>query len=285
MSRRRRILRALVLVLASAGSVVSCGRTPKVPAIVIPDEASGVERFAAAELRRYFYLRTGALASIEEKQRPGETAGFSVVVGIDEGEGKLGPEEYILKTVDREGTRSVRITAGGGPGLLYGTYRFLNTLGFAFGLEGDVVPDEQAVSLELPDLDERGRPLFAVRGIQPFHDFPEGPDWWSLDHYKAVLAQLPKLGMNFFGLHTYPEGGPGAEPTVWIGEKRDHDPDGRVGFSYPSSYATPPNRTTMGMMSWKASPPSRKRPAIPTRLSTGRPGSSATPSGSPVRSA
>ena len=43
-----------------------------------------------------------------------------------------------------------------------------------------------------------------LRGIQPFHDFPEGPDWWNIDGYKAVLAQLPKMRMNFFGLHTYP---------------------------------------------------------------------------------
>ena len=37
------------------------------------------------------------------------------------------------------------------------------------------------------------RPLFAIRGIQPFHDFPEGPDWWNGDDYKAILGQLPKL--------------------------------------------------------------------------------------------
>ena len=56
------------------------------------------------------------------------------------------------------------------------------------------------------NLDETGKPLFDLRGIQPFHDFPEGPDWWNRDDYKAILGQLPKLGMNFFGLHTYPEG-------------------------------------------------------------------------------
>ena len=45
-------------------------------------------------------------------------------------------------------------------------------------------------------------PLFALRGIQPFHDFPEGPDWWNRDQYLAMIGQLPKLRMNFFGLHT-----------------------------------------------------------------------------------
>ncbi len=42
--------------------------------------------------------------------------------------------------------------------------------------------------------------------------------------------------MNFFGLHTYPEGGPNAEPTVWIGMRSDLRRDGRVTFAYPASY-------------------------------------------------
>ena len=90
----------------------------------------------------------------------------------------------------------------------------------------------------LPKVDELKRPLFRLRGIQPFHDFPEGPDWWNRDGYKAILGQLPKLGMNFFGLHTYPEGGVGPEPLVWIGLKQDRDEQGAVKFSYPALWAS-----------------------------------------------
>ncbi len=42
--------------------------------------------------------------------------------------------------------------------------------------------------------------------------------------------------MNFFGLHTYPEERPNAEPTVWIGLPGDIGRAGKVKFSYPSSY-------------------------------------------------
>ncbi len=42
--------------------------------------------------------------------------------------------------------------------------------------------------------------------------------------------------MNFFGLHTYPEKGPNAEPTVWIGPPGEYGEDGTVQASYPSSY-------------------------------------------------
>ena len=119
----------------------------------------------------------------------------------------------------------------GGDGVLYAP-KASELLGIRFYLHGDVVPDVQA---ELPDLsgvNERHAPLFGLRGIQPFHDFPEGPDWWTLEHYRALITQLPKMGMNFLGLHTYPL----AEPTVWVGEKEDVAEDGSVKKSYPAQY-------------------------------------------------
>ncbi|MHC4558318.1 MAG: malectin domain-containing carbohydrate-binding protein, partial [Planctomycetota bacterium] len=122
------------------------------------------------------------------------------------------------------------------------SYRFAEHLGVRFYLHGDTIPDER-IALKIPDLDEKGKPLFHLRGIQPFHDFPEGPDWWSTDDYKAIIAQLPKLRMNFFGLHTYPQSGVGPEPTVWIGMPGNFNEDGTVKFSYPSRHFTTANVT------------------------------------------
>ena len=67
-----------------------------------------------------------------------------------------------------------------------------------FQLDGDVIPDA-IIPLVLPQLDEAPAPLFALRGIQPFHDFPEGPDWWNADDYKTYCTQMAKLRMNFIG--------------------------------------------------------------------------------------
>ncbi|MBI5851806.1 MAG: hypothetical protein HZB39_12395 [Planctomycetes bacterium] len=58
-----------------------------------------------------------------------------------------------------------------------------------------------------------------------------------------MLSQLPKLGMSFFGLHAYPEGGPNAEPLVWIGRNGEFGPDGTVTASYPASW--PDGRTAV----------------------------------------
>ena len=82
----------------------------------------------------------------------------------------------------------------------------------------------------------RSQPLFALRGLVPFHDFPEGPDWWTADEWKSVLAQMVKLRMNFVGLHTYPKQALGPEPTVWIGLPQDVNADGTVKVSDATSW-------------------------------------------------
>jgi hypothetical protein len=128
-------------------------------------------------------------------------------------------EGYVLRSTGSGGHRIDWIVGGGDIGLLYGAYRFAEKLGVRFYLHGDVVPDTPLHWDERPAIDEIGRPLFATRGILPFHDFPEGPDWWTADDYALYLGQLPKMRMNFAGFHCYPESLVGPEPLVWIGQK------------------------------------------------------------------
>jgi len=227
-------------------------QTP-LPQIFLSPKATGLEHFAARELRRYLYLRTGQLTTIHTaKQLRRIPAGGALVVGTKDSDllqwlfatedeatrlalSTLGPQEYWLKTLIRNDQR-IGVIAGGDPvGCLYGAYRYAYHLGVRFYLHGDVIPDKR-IDPEIPILDEPRMPLFEIRGILPYHDFPEGPDWWNRDGYLAVVAQLPKLGMNFIGLHTYPEGHPNAEPTVWIGLPEDVGPYGQVKTAYPASY-------------------------------------------------
>lgn len=245
-----------VLSAIALAAFQGCARKGPSPDIVIAKDASWHERVAAAEIRRYYYLRTGDLPVLREVESFSRVA-FPAVAILEKGGtfargledagaaskiAALGPEDYWLKTIPRRSGQIVLVAGGSGPAVLYGAYQLAEKLGVRFFLEGDVVPDGTVKNISL-DLDETGHPLFAVRGIQPFHDFPEGPDWWTLEDYKAILSQLPKLRMNFFGLHTYPENPskakgatPNAEPTVWIGREGDFGADGKVLASYPASY-------------------------------------------------
>jgi hypothetical protein len=191
---------------------------------IVYQNASAAERLAAREIRRYLYLRTGEAATIQEFTADEEIPPYAIVLKKNDG----AQESYQLKT---KGTR-LFITGGSESALLYGSYKLAEHLGVRFYLHGDVVPDERLTSFVLPELNEEYAPLFATRGIQPFHDFPEGPDWWTLNEYKAILAQMPKMGMNFIGFHNYPH----PEPMVWIGLKSDVNADGSVKAAYPARH-------------------------------------------------
>jgi hypothetical protein len=226
--------------------------------IVYSSQASGPERLAAKEIRRYLYLRTDALLPIVRYDENLDFETGLIVIGrrdrdiikqiqdndavLTSSIAALEPQHYRIKTLESMNRPVVLICGGDEFGTLYGAYRFIEHFGVRFYLHGDVVPDRK-IGLKLPDLNEESEPLFELRGIHPFHDFPEGPDWWNVDDYKAVLAQLPKLRMNFFGLHCYPEGGVGPEPGVWIGKPGDVYPDGRVKFSSQSRHFTTHNGT------------------------------------------
>jgi hypothetical protein len=220
--------------LAAALSAPWGAQGQDVPTTIAVEPAAGeLGQLAAREVRRYVYLRTGQLPAIAATA---PLRGDAIVLFVD-GE-QVAEQEYSLNTEQVDGRRVLLIAGGSEVALLYGAYRFAEHLGVRFYLHGDVIPDGTIADWRVPILDEKHKPLFELRGIQPFHDFTEGPDWWNLDDYRAYLSQLVKLRMNFMGLHCYPEGGVGPEPLVWIGRVGDMDEAGRVTFSYPSRWAS-----------------------------------------------
>ncbi len=199
--------------------------------------ASPLERLAAQEVQRYVYLRIGELPSANAAQRIIIARKDRAIVAqsLRKAAKALGPQQYILRTTTDGRRKTWWIVGGDDVGALYGAYRLAEKFGVRFYLHGDVIPDARLKSL--PDVNETGKPIFSIRGIQPFHDFPEGPDWWNTDDYLTYITQLPKMRMNFIGLHCYPDGGAGPEPSVWIGMPGDMDEHGRVTFSSTGHWA------------------------------------------------
>jgi hypothetical protein len=229
-----------------------CGSNPGQPAkttIGIRSAPTSLqERLASRELRRYIYLRTGAQADISEDGNRAEVPA-QIIVGIKnqpllnpylsdaallQRVAALEPQQYILKTVATPEGKALLIAGGDPIGALYGAYAFIEHLGVRFYLEGDVVPDGK-IAWAVPDLDETGRPVFNLRGLNPWGSHPFGFDQWNADDYKAVISQLLKMRMNFIGMHCYLTS-PYDEPTVWVGEKEDVLPDGTVKAAYPARY-------------------------------------------------
>jgi hypothetical protein len=233
------------------------------PAILLPGDPSPIVTLAAKEIRRYVYLRTGAFCDIlvAEGRLPDRPSVIALAPSgarllemmplqptFRDSLGRMKKDGYALRTITSGANRLFLITGHDDAATLYGAYAFAELLGVRFYAHGDVIP-EGTIPFAIPELNEWHEPLFPTRGLQPFHDFPEGPDWWDVDDYKSLFSQMAKLRMNFFGLHTYPEGGAGPEPTVWIGLKEDIRPDGEVAAGYPSRYFT-----TTGDRSWGYDP-------------------------------
>ena len=195
--------------------------------VVAAPEAAPLERLAAQELRRYWHARSGALPTIsDDTALLGDARGGEVLVlGSQDGVrevlaaqlgssaadaldaaaagGAGGPDAHTVATVHRSGARHVVALAGATPkAVLYAAYTFVeHALGVRFLLHGDVVPPQQDAFV-LPELSLSLAPVFELRGLQPFHDFTAGPDWWSADDYKVVMTQMTKLKMNFIGFHS-----------------------------------------------------------------------------------
>jgi len=224
--------------------------------IVYPAGGSLNELLAAKEVRRYVYLRSGQLLDVKPVASLPASGGLIVVaakgstlleslrdpIGYEPTEGQT-----LLKSVAADGRNILVVSGADADATLLAAYRYAEKIGVGFDLAGDAIPDARA-ELSLSGFDEVGRPLFETRGIQPFHDFFQGPDFWNTRDYRSVISQLPKLGMNFIGLKTYPQysayeervkefGPTGPELTVWIGLPEDVNPDGTVKWSYPAYFA------------------------------------------------
>jgi hypothetical protein len=223
--------------------------------IVYPINGSDQELHAAKEVRRYIYLRADTLLTIQGISSLPENGDLILVSNDNDPlldslrnliNHTANPGGFILKTVSTGGRQVLVIAGHDSMATLHGAYRFAEHFGVFFGLAGDAIPDAR-INLDILGFDEVGEPLFETRGIQPYHDFPSGPDLWNTDDYLSVISQLPKMGMNFVGIHTYTTYNSlwdyendyqrGPEPSVWIGLPQDVNSDGTVNWSYPAHYA------------------------------------------------
>ncbi len=202
------------------------------------------EKLAAKEIARYVMLCTGDRPTVTTSPSLGdivlclqgsplEKKLFAELKNLPDE--PLGASTYSINSIEFRGKRAVILRGGSPHALLYSAYRFIEALGVRFYLHDDVLPPKKPYAP--PELHLVESPRFELRGILPFHDFPEGPDWWSLDDYKAVMTQLAKMRMNFIGFHTYPSipfnGHSRPEPMVWHGTTDQVLADGTVKSAYP----------------------------------------------------
>ena len=181
---------------------------------------------------------SAALDAVRAQMRVGSgaDADAGALLQLDQQIGSLeGGDDHLVHALNHGASGQVTLfLVGASPiAAMYSTSTALEQLGIRFHLHGDSVPRPggRAPTLDsalevLAKLQLLQTPSMAVRGILPFHDFAQGPDWWDLNDYMFTMEQLAKMKLNFFGLHTYQQVGdpenPGTwgnwtEPAVWTG--------------------------------------------------------------------
>ena len=134
---------------------------------------------------------------------------------------RLGESEHVVHQINLHGGTLTLLVGKDPISRMYAVYSLAESLGVRFSLHGDTLPDPTAAGglplaahahtslpVLLPTSSSKGAPeqqqhvrvhtpMFAVRGIQPFHDFPEGPDWWDVEMYQHVVTQLAKMKMKY----------------------------------------------------------------------------------------
>ena len=200
-----------------------------------PVNESGVH---ARELQRYIYLATGDLPSITEVNNKElndhvPSGCFSILLEVD----PLSLPIDSSFSLSKSGINGKSLVD-----LLYGVYHFIEVVTpIRFALHGDLLPDRTSTThaeLNFEDLGNEPR-LYSprnvtMRGLQPFHDFAQGPDWWTKNDYKAFFHNGAKLKLNFMGFHNY--GSPFKHPLVWSGTSDQFDEQGVVNNPASGNY-------------------------------------------------
>eukprot|EP00045_Choanoeca_perplexa_P015364 m.192431 g.192431 ORF g.192431 m.192431 type:complete len:1006 (-) comp16962_c0_seq2:1886-4903(-) len=243
-----------------------------------------VTRKAVLELQRYLYTLTGEYTSINnvDQASPASDVHFLLATeatyakqrqyltsvplpGSNINQHLVHRDSHVLHVATANTTAYVLLYAANPTGIHHAVFSFLERCGLRFRIAEDVVPDQLRHRFSVLSLVQHVEstsdwpvtltPRMSERGLQPFHDFSAGPDWWNQQEYNFVFEQMAKMKMNFLGLHTYPiPAAPGfantnvslvcgmysgPEPNVWVGLKGDFDATtGNVSAAYPSTYFT-----------------------------------------------
>ena len=171
--------------------------------IIIAEQASPVERYAAEEFKKYLSILYHIDATLRDEY-PASLHGPTIVIGhprshpclADTEWPSLSADGFCLKTVC-SGPAVLVVAGGSGRGTLFGVYELLERWGVRFLLSGDVLP-EQPEPFRLTGFDERVEPAYPIRAMRPLNNLPEGSAPWDLPDFIRFIDQMAKLKFNTY---------------------------------------------------------------------------------------
>lgn len=120
-----------------------------------------------------------------------------------------GHDEYEIGVMSGQ----VTFRAASDDALLYAVFDFLERQGIVFGLDGETLPLESPVNVNLPVPQQpwSATPRFPVRGLLPWPDFLNCISIYNDEDFKSYFANMLRMRLNMFGMHVYTQTDPMAE--------------------------------------------------------------------------
>lgn len=174
------MLRTALIALLLTFSVANDIEQKRPVATILIEGGSGRHvRLAAAELRRYLsimHVPSEARATIVESTHLRDVMlnSSGLVVAVVSQANTIGVNGYML-FAPRDG--AVMISGSDELHALYGVYTLLEAMGCTFSTAGPTTPVSPSLHVFEKGWSQQDTPVFTTRGLQPFHDFAEGPDW------------------------------------------------------------------------------------------------------------
>lgn len=183
-----------------------------IPIVHTESTGAGVERRAATELssllhRIYPETEFPLLASLPER-------GNFIVIGarcsvpfladwVQPGE-IAAKGSFVVKNISWQCRKVGIICGGNSKAAMDGVFRFVEAkLGVAFYFNETVMENAAKGPFDFTLWDHSDRPLFEVRGMNPWHSFYGSPTTMNFDEWKDYIARIARTGINWLNIHTY----------------------------------------------------------------------------------
>ncbi len=195
------VLSALAFVLATSVCPAETLR------ILVGQDASAIEQYAARELRDYLEQLT------DQAVTAGDGAGTRLVLGTPLSNPRLAdfapalpdtlaPQEIIVRSGVVEGAPAVAVVGGSPKAVLWAAYALLERLGVVFEFSGEIIPARQA-SVALDGIDIRRSPSIEERGLRLHLNFPMDQSAYSLPDFLQWVDRMARMKYNYVMLHMY----------------------------------------------------------------------------------
>ena len=183
-----------------------------IPIVHSADPALTVEARAAAELSQFLkevypdlsFPIVTAMPQAGDCILLGARASLPILSSLVQATEVAASGSFVVKHVPQD-VRTVGIICGqDSRGAFDGVFRFLEAkLGVAFYFNEVVMENRVTGPFDFGLWDHAERPLFPVRGMNPFHAFYGSPTTMDFEEWKDYLARIARTGINWLNIHTY----------------------------------------------------------------------------------